>query len=134
MGVWPWHYLQCGGLGGSVGDHRLVEDVDARVGFHRRWLLRISGHGGGPSPAGALSGVEEIDDTLSCGRLAAPLLGLWQGPCVVDFARVINAGEVLCVGDAQLYVDHLTTVLVSFELGYSPLLHVVGDGWVLFDV
>ena len=32
--------------------------------------------GGGPCRAPALSGVEEVDDALSCGCLAVPLLGL----------------------------------------------------------
>ena len=32
--------------------------------------------GGGPCPALAPSGVEEVDDALSCGCLAVPLLGL----------------------------------------------------------
>ena len=33
LGVWPGHGLQCGGLGGVVGDRRLVEDVDAGPGL-----------------------------------------------------------------------------------------------------
>ena len=35
LGVWPGQGLQCGGLRGVVGDRRLVEDVDAGVGFRR---------------------------------------------------------------------------------------------------
>ena len=76
LGVWPGHDLQCGGLGGFVGDRGLVEDVDAGVGFRRRRFLGTGSCGGGPCPARAPSGVEEVDDALSCGCLAVPLLGL----------------------------------------------------------
>ena len=76
LGVWPGHGLQCGGLGEVVGDRGLVEDVDAGVGFRRRRFLGTSSCGGGPCPARAPSGVEEVDDALSCGCLAVPLLGL----------------------------------------------------------
>ena len=76
LGVWPGHGLQCGCLGGVVGDRRLVEDVDAGLGFRRCWLLGTGSSGGGPRPARAPSGVEEVDDALSCGCLAVPLLGL----------------------------------------------------------
>ena len=74
--VWPGHGLQCGGLGGVVGDRRLVEDVDAGVDFRRCRLLGTGSCGGGPCPARASSGVEEVDDALSCGCLAVPLLGM----------------------------------------------------------
>ena len=103
----PGHGLQCGGLGGVVGDRGLIEDVDAGVGFRRRWLLGVGDRGGGPLTARALSGVEEVNDTVSCGCLATLPLGLWQRPCIVDFARVLGAGDVLCVGGAYLYGDHL---------------------------
>ena len=76
LGAWPRHGLQCGGLGGVVGDRRLVEDVDAGVGFRRCRLLGTGSCGGGPCPARAPSGVKEVDDGLSCGCLAVPLLGL----------------------------------------------------------
>ena len=76
MGVWPGQGLQCGGLGRVVGDRGLVEDVDAGVGFRRRGLLGTGSCGGGPCPAWAPSGIEEVDDALSCGCLAVPLLGL----------------------------------------------------------
>ena len=76
LGVWPGHGLQCGGLGGVVGDRGLVEDVDAGVGFCRCRYLGTGSWGGGPCPALAPSGVEEVDDALSCGCLAVPLLGL----------------------------------------------------------
>ena len=128
MGVWPGHSLQCGGLGGVVADRGLVEDVDAAVGICTRWLLGICGRGGGPSPARAPSCVEEVDDSLSCGGFVAPLLGLWQGQCVVDFPRVLGAGEVLCVWDAQSYGDHLTTVLVSPVFDGSPHFLVIRAG------
>ena len=133
-GVWPGHGLQCGSLGGVVGDQRLVEDVDVGMGFRRRWLLGICGRGSGTSSAGAPSGVEEVNDTLSCGRLGAPLLRLWQGPCVVDFARVLVASELLCVWGAQLYGDHLTNVLLPPEFDGSPHLLVIAAGWVPLDV
>ena len=97
FGMRPGHGLQYGGLGGVVGDRRLVEDVDAGVGFRRRWLLGTGGCGGGLFPGWAPSGVEEVDDTLTCGCLADPLLGLGQGRYLVDLARVLGAGEVLCV-------------------------------------
>ena len=134
LGVWPWHGPRCGGLGGVVRDRGLVEDDDAGVGFRRRWLLGIGGRRGGPSLARAPSGVEEVDDTLSWRRLAAPLLGLWQGPCVVNLACVLGAGEVLCDGGAELYGDHPTTFLVEVEFDGSPHLLVVGSGWVPFAV
>ena len=70
------HGLQCGGLGGVVGDRGFIEDIDAGVGFCRRRLLGTGSCGGGPCPARAPSGVEEVDDTLSCGRRAVLLLGL----------------------------------------------------------
>ena len=76
FGVRPGHGLQCGGLGGVVGDRGLVEDVDAGVGFRRCRFLGTGSWGGGPCPALAPSGVEEVDDALSCGCLAVPLLGL----------------------------------------------------------
>ena len=76
LGVRPGHGLQCGGLGGVVGDRGLVEDVDAGVGFRRRRFLGTGSWGGGPCPALAPSGVEEVDDALSCGCPAVPLLGL----------------------------------------------------------
>ena len=76
LGVRPGHGLQCGGLGGVVGHRGLVEDVDAGVGFRRCRFLGTGSWGGGPCPALAPSGVEEVDDALSCGRLAVPLLGL----------------------------------------------------------
>ena len=76
LGVLPGHGLQCGALGGVVGDRWFVDDVDAGVGLRRRRLLGTGSCGGGPCPARAPSGVEEVDDTLSCGRLAVPLLGL----------------------------------------------------------
>ena len=97
-------------------------------------LLGTGGRGGGPFPARAPSGVEEVHETLSCGCLAVPLLGLGQGPCVVDLARVLGAGEVLCRGGAQLYGDHLTTVSVSPEFIGSPPLLVVEGRWVRLDV
>ena len=134
LGVRPGHGLQCGGLGRVVGHRGLVEDVDAGFSFRRCWWLGIRGRGGGSFPARALSGVKKVDDTLSRGRLAAPLLGLWQGPCVMDFACVLVAGEVLCVRGAQLYGYHLTTVLVSPEFDGLPHPLVVGGGWVLFEV
>ena len=52
----------------------------------------------------------------------------------MDFARVLGAGEVLCVGGAQLHGDHLTTVLVSPELDGAPDLLVLWRGWVPVDV
>ena len=76
LGVWPGHGLQCGGLGAVVGDRRPVEDVDAGVGFRRCRFLGTGIWGGGPCPALAPSGVEEVDDALSCGCLAVPLQGL----------------------------------------------------------
>ena len=76
FGVWPGHGLQCGGLGGVVGDRRLVEDVDAGVGFRWCRFLGTGSWGGGTCPALAPSGVEEVDEALSCGCLAVPLLGL----------------------------------------------------------
>ena len=134
LGLWAGHGLQCGGLGGAVGDCGLVEDVDTGVGFRRCWLLGIGGRGCGPSPARPPSGVEGVDATLRCGRPAAPILGLWQGPCVVDFAPVLGAVEVLCVAGARLYGDHLTTTLISRKFGGSPQLIVVGGVWIPFDV
>ena len=92
LGVRPGHGLQSGGLGGAVGDRGLGEDVDAGVGFRRRELLGTSSCGSGPCPAQAPSGVEEVDDTLSCGGLAVPLLGLGWGPCIVDLACELDAG------------------------------------------
>ena len=74
--VWPRHGLQCGGLGGVVGDRGLVEDVDAGVGFHRCRFLGTGRWGGVLCPALAPSGVEEVDDPLSCWCLAVPLPGL----------------------------------------------------------
>ena len=59
-----------------MGDRGLVEYIDAGVGFRRRWFLGTGSHGGGPCPARAPSGVEEVDDALSCGCLAVPLLRL----------------------------------------------------------
>ena len=115
---------------GFVGDRGLIEDVDAGVGFRRRWLLGTDGCGGGPFLARALSGVEEVDDTLSCGCLAVPFLGLGQGQCVVDLTRVLGAGEVLCVEGAQLHGDHLMTVSVLPELDGLLHLLVVGAGWL----
>ena len=100
LGVRSGHGLQYGDLGGVVGDGGLVEDVDAGVGFRRRWLLETGGSGGGPFPARAPSGVKKVDDTLSCGCIAVLLLGLSQGTLVVDLARVLGAGKVLCVGGA----------------------------------
>ena len=76
LGVWPGHGLQCGGLGGVVGDRRLVEDVDAGVGFCRCRFLGTGSWGGGACPALDPSGVEEADDALSFRCLAVPLLGL----------------------------------------------------------
>ena len=76
MGVRPGHGLQRGGLCGVVGDRGFVEYVDVGVGFRRRRLLGTGSCGGRPCPARNPSGVEEVDDTLSCGRLAIPLLGL----------------------------------------------------------
>ena len=134
FGVRPGHDLQCGSLGGVVGDRGLVEDVDAGGGFCRRQLLGTGSCGAEPCPARAPSGVEEVDDALSCGRLPFPLLGLGLGPCVVDLARVLGAGEVPHVGDAQLRWDHLTTVSVSPEFDGAPHLLVVGGGWVPLDV
>ena len=52
----------------------------------------------------------------------------------MDFARVLGAGEVLLVGGALLYGDHLTTVSVSPEFDGAPHLFVVGGGWVSLDV
>ena len=130
----PGHGLQCGGLGGVVGDLGLLEDVDAGVGLRRRWMLGIGGCGGGPFPARAPSSVEEVDDTLSCGCLAVPLLGLGQGPCIVDLARVLGAGQVLCVGGAHLHGDHFTTVSVLPEFRNSPHLLLIRGGLVPFDV
>ena len=60
-----------------VGDRGFVQDVDAGVRFHRRRLLGTGSCGGGPCPARAPSDVEDVDDILTCGRLAVPLLGLW---------------------------------------------------------
>ena len=48
--VWPGHGLQCGGLGGVVGDRGLVEDVDAGVNFRRCRVLGTGSCGGGPCP------------------------------------------------------------------------------------
>ena len=97
--LWSGHGLQCGGLGRAVGDCWLVQNVDAGVGFRRRRLLGISDRGGGPSPARAPSGVEEVDDTLSCGRLAAPLLGLCSRFMVLLWvASVTVPGPVLMRG------------------------------------
>ena len=79
MGVPPWHGLQCGGLGGVLGDRGLVEDINAGMGFRMSWLLGTGGCGGGLFPARASSGVEELDDTLSCECLAVLLLGLQAG-------------------------------------------------------
>ena len=76
FGVRCGHGLQCGSLGGVVGDRGFVEDVDAGLGLRRRRLLGTGSSGGGPCPARAPSGVKEVDDTLSCGRLAVPLPGL----------------------------------------------------------
>ena len=73
LGVRPGHGLQCGGLGVVVGDRGFVEAVDAGVGFRRGRLLGTASCGGGLCPARAPSGVEEVDDGLSCGRLAVPL-------------------------------------------------------------
>ena len=92
--------------------------------------------GGGPSPVLAWSGVEEINDTLSCWHLATPLLGLWSGPCAENSARVCGEGEVLCVRNAQLHADHLRTVYVPPELDGSPpflSLGVAGSNltWIL---
>ena len=70
------------------------------MGFRGRRFLGTGSRGGGPCPARAPSGVEEVDDALSCGCLAVPLLGLGYGPCIVDFARVLGAGELLRVGGA----------------------------------
>ena len=54
LGVRPGHGLQCGGLGGVVGDRGLVEDVDAGVGFCRCRFLGTGRLGGravsGPGP------------------------------------------------------------------------------------
>ena len=54
FGVWPGHGLQCGGLGGVLGNRGLVEDVDAGVGFRRRRLLGTGSFWGravsGPGP------------------------------------------------------------------------------------
>ena len=98
--VRPRHCLQCGALGGVVGDSGLAEGVDPGGGFRRRWLLGIGGPGGRPFLARAPSGVEEVDDTLSCECIAAPLLGLWQGSCGVSLAHVLSPHEVLFVGGA----------------------------------
>ena len=76
LGVWPGHGLQCGGPGGVVGDRGFLKDVDAGVGFRRRRSLGTGSCGGGPCPARAPSGVDDVDDTLSCRRLAVPLLVL----------------------------------------------------------
>ena len=100
LGVQPGHGLHYGDLGGVVGDRGLVEDVDAGVGFRRRWLRGTGGCGGGPFAARALSGVQEVDVTLRWGCLAVPHLGLGQGPCVVDLVCVLGAGEVLYVWGA----------------------------------
>ena len=88
LGVRPGHSLQSGGHGGVIGDRGPREDVDAGVGFRRRWLLGIGGSGGGPLPARAPSGVEEVDDTLSCrppcGSASGALTGAMCGgprPC-----------------------------------------------------
>ena len=62
LGVLPGHGLQCGSLGGVVGDRRLIEDVDAGVGFCRCRLLGIGSCGGGACPARPLSGIEEVND------------------------------------------------------------------------
>ena len=132
MGVWPGHGLQCGGIGGVEDGRRLVEDVEWGLGFSRRWLLGIRGRGPGLSPARA--GVEEVDDTLTCGRPAALLLGLLHGPCVVALACALATGEMLCVRGEQLYVDHLPTILISPEFDGSPHLLVVGSDWLRLDV
>ena len=76
LGVWPRHGLQCGGLGGVVGDRGHVGDADAGLGFRRRRFPGTGSRGGRPCPARAPSGVEEVDDALSRGCLAVPLLGL----------------------------------------------------------
>ena len=96
LGVWPLHSLQCGGLGGSVGDRGLVEDVDAGVCIRGRWLLGMSGRGGGPFLARAPSGVERVDDTLSCRRLAAPLLCI--SPVYSVPVRYSVSGAHSCMG------------------------------------
>ena len=133
MKVWPRHYLQCGSLGGLVGDRGLLEGVDSRAGFRRRWLLGIGDRGGGPSPVQAPSRVEGVSDTLGCGRLAALIFGAVAGPCVVDFARVLRVDQVLCFGGAQLYGDHLPTFLVPPELDGLPHLRwVAGSQWTRF--
>ena len=134
LGLRPGHGLQCGGPVGVVGDRGLVEDDDTGLVFRRRRLLLIGGRGSGLSPARAQSGVQEFDDTVSSGCLAAPPLGLGQGPCVLDLARVLGAGEVLCVGGAELYGDHLATVMVSPEFDCSPNLLVFEGSWVPFAV
>ena len=61
------------------------------------------------------------------------LLGLERGPCIVDFARVCGAGEVLCVGGAQLHGDHLLTVVAPAELHSLPVLLVCEACWVPLD-
>ena len=76
LGVWPGYGLQCGGLGRVVGDRGLVGDLVAGVGFRRCRLLGAGSCGGRPCPSPAPSGVEEVDDALSCRCLAVPLLGL----------------------------------------------------------
>ena len=50
-------WLAVCGLGGVVGDRRLVEDFDAGVGFRRCRFLGTGSWGGGPCPALAPSGV-----------------------------------------------------------------------------
>ena len=61
------------------------------------------------------------------------LLRLERGPCIVDFARVCAAGEVLCVGGAQLHGDHLLTVVAPAELNGLRLILVPGACWVPLD-
>ena len=45
------------------------------VGFRRRRFFGTGSCGGGLCPSRAPSGVEEVDDALSCGCLAVSLLG-----------------------------------------------------------
>ena len=52
----------------------------------------------------------------------------------MDFASVLGACEVLCVGRAELHGNHLTTVSVSPEFDGAPHLLVVGAGWVPREV
>ena len=53
-----------------------MEDVDAGVSFRRRRFLGTGSRGGGPCPARAPSGIEEVDDALNCRCLAVSLPGL----------------------------------------------------------